>query len=422
MVGHQKTEVLVAGAGPVGLATALLLAERGIEVEIVDEQWRAAARSYALALHPSSLELLEPSGIAADLVKAGKKVDGIAFYQGRERVGSLSFAKLSSAFPFLLVLPQSALEESLAKKLEARCVRVQWNQRLAWLRPDKDKPVAEIEKLEKESSGYGIARTEWVVQGVREVEAEFVVGADGHRSIVRRDLEIPFEEVGTSETYGVFEFAADYEEDNEVRVVFDGNGTSVLWPLGEGRFRFSFPLLESEMQYRRTKSRLYVHVDDQPFPHLGLEQLDALLRARAPWFHANVTDMAWAIGIRFEHRLAKSFGLQRVWLAGDAAHLAGPVGVHSMNRGIQEGHALSKAIISVLRDRKPLRDVETCGKELRAPWEPLLGLGGAPIVDDDAPAWVKDNAQRIPGCIPASGAHLETLLSQLGMKLGNSRT
>ena len=58
MFGKRHSEILVVGAGPVGLYTALLLAEQGLDVEIVDGQWSTAARSYALALHPRSLELL----------------------------------------------------------------------------------------------------------------------------------------------------------------------------------------------------------------------------------------------------------------------------------------------------------------------------------------------------------------------------
>ena len=57
MFQRQVPQVLVIGAGPVGLFTALLLAERGLKVQIIDEQWRSATRSYGLALHPSSLRL-----------------------------------------------------------------------------------------------------------------------------------------------------------------------------------------------------------------------------------------------------------------------------------------------------------------------------------------------------------------------------
>jgi 2-polyprenyl-6-methoxyphenol hydroxylase-like FAD-dependent oxidoreductase len=413
MGGRRKIEVLVAGAGPVGLATALMLAKRDIQVDVIDEQWRAASRSYALALHPSTLQLLDEVGIAKDLVRAGRTLERIAFYEGHERKSDVTFRELDGPFPFLLVLPQSALEEALVKELEKLNVRVQWNRRLAWLDTNKELPVAEIETLEKESSGYGIARTEWAVQSVGETEAAFVIGADGHRSIVRRELESSFDELGPAESFAVFEFAADYTDD-EVRVVFDDEESAVLWPLGGGRFRFNFSVREHELVRRPAKSRLYVQVDDESFPHLGADHLRQLIRTRAPWFDADVSDLAWSLGVRFETRLVSTIGQQRVWLAGDAAHIGGPVGVHSMNRGIQEGHALQAAMHGILRKGDPLQRLEDEGSSLREPWERLMA---DPTVNDDAPPWVRRFSTRVPRCLPASGADLEALMGQLGLSL-----
>ena len=56
---EERTEVLVVGAGPVGLLTAILLAEAGIEVRIIDREARTTVRSYACALHPRTLRLLQ---------------------------------------------------------------------------------------------------------------------------------------------------------------------------------------------------------------------------------------------------------------------------------------------------------------------------------------------------------------------------
>ena len=73
----SSTEALVVGAGPVGLFAALKLAREGIEVEIIDSQWRSAARSYALALHASTLELLDGFGLSDSLLEAGRKVASV---------------------------------------------------------------------------------------------------------------------------------------------------------------------------------------------------------------------------------------------------------------------------------------------------------------------------------------------------------
>ena len=62
MLRHEQTEVLVTGAGPVGMLTALLLARGGVRVRIIDQDWRTASRTYACALHPHSLKLLDKLG------------------------------------------------------------------------------------------------------------------------------------------------------------------------------------------------------------------------------------------------------------------------------------------------------------------------------------------------------------------------
>jgi 2-polyprenyl-6-methoxyphenol hydroxylase-like FAD-dependent oxidoreductase len=106
----QDTEVLVVGAGPVGLLTTLLLAEAGIQAQIIDLGKGTATRSYACALHPASIQLLARLGLADALMHAGRRVSRAAFYQGETRQAELSFESLPGDFPFVLVVPQSALE------------------------------------------------------------------------------------------------------------------------------------------------------------------------------------------------------------------------------------------------------------------------------------------------------------------------
>src|SRR5690606_8964144 len=82
MFGREKTDVLVVGAGPVGLFTALHLARHGVRVQIVDKEWRTGAHSYALALHAASLRLLDDLGLRARVLEHAYRVDTVAFYDG----------------------------------------------------------------------------------------------------------------------------------------------------------------------------------------------------------------------------------------------------------------------------------------------------------------------------------------------------
>ena len=114
---------LVVGAGPVGLFTALLLADQGVPVRIVDEEFRTAAHSYALALHPRSLQLLDRAGVTADLLRQGYRVETVAFYEGSQRRGEMKLADVGGDFPYVLVMPQSVLEGVLERRLKEHGVK-----------------------------------------------------------------------------------------------------------------------------------------------------------------------------------------------------------------------------------------------------------------------------------------------------------
>jgi len=412
----HETEVLVAGAGPVGMLAALALAERGVEVEVVDEEWRPAARSYALALHPATLELLDEAGLARDLFAEGHRLRRVAFYEGAERRAEISLADLPGAFPFLLVLPQRGLERVLEERLAGRGVKVRWNHRLDRLVLDGGRPIATVERLAKESTGYSVATTVWVVEAESTVTARAVVGADGHRSRVRQALGVELEELGEPELYAVFELTSDAPELDEVRVVLDERGTSVLWPLGGDRFRWSFQVESATVDVARPdKSRLAVQVGRHAYPYLSREDLAGLVERRAPWFEGSIGDLEWSVAVRFERRLATSFGRDLVWLAGDAAHLAPPVGVHSMNAGLAEAHDLADRIARVLKNGTAPDVLETWGRERRGAWQRLLA--GRVEAGPEASDWVRRHAERILPCLPGTGQDLDRLAGQLDLRL-----
>ncbi len=419
MFHKRETDVLVVGAGPVGLFTALQLARRGVAVEIVDSQQRPAARSYALALHPSSLALLDEIGLLDELVAHGHRIHTVAFYDGVERRCALDLSRLPAAFPFALVLPQQAFEQALETRLREEKLEVQWCHRLRDLETGGKRVVAKLDKLGREPGGYAVATTGWVVDKTLQTWASYVIGADGHHSAVRRALGVELEDLGESRFFGVFELTADAEDLREVRVVLDKDTTNVLWPLGGGRFRWSFQL-EDDWEFlpdTRVKKRLAVQLGDEAFPYLDEACLQELLAARAPWFDARVDEILWSIAIRFENRLAPSFGRRNVWLAGDAAHLAAPMGVHSMNVGLREGYDLAEHLGDILQHGASPDQLEAYGEACEAEWRKLLGAGPGLVVGAEADAWVRQHAERLPACVPTSGADLSTLLSQAGLQL-----
>lgn len=402
MFRHPDPEVLVVGAGPVGLVAALFLQQDGVRVEVVDTHERTTQHSYALAIHPSTLRVLDEAGLSQPLIAAGRKLTRVAFYEGQAKRAEIDYSRLDSSHPYLLVVRQSLLERAAEEALRARKLHVLWGHRLQSLAVESGGVHAEIAKLDQVATGYPIARTEAVVVRTESIRPAFVIGADGYDSAVRRMMGIGMTVHGTGQSFSIFEVEATGELPAEARIMFDGELTSVYWPLEDGRCRWGFQIEDAE-QHAAT-----------------MERLEQLIATRAPWSTARATQIYWSTLAIFDSRLAETFGKGNVWLAGDAAHLAGPVGVHSMNAGIGEARELAARISRVQREGGGPAPLQQFAAETHETWRSLLPGGTALRALPEADPWVRQNAARILSCIPASGEELEPLLAQVGLARAGS--
>jgi 2-polyprenyl-6-methoxyphenol hydroxylase-like FAD-dependent oxidoreductase len=393
MFHHPDPEVLVVGAGPVGLVAALFLQEHGVRTEIVDMHQRTTPHSYALAIHPRALRALDEAGLADGLLAAGRRLTRVAYYDGSNRRAEIDYAALTTGHPYLLVVRQSDLERAAEDALRRKSLKVLWSHRLESMDVGEGKVRADVAKLDQVGTGYAVARSEWVVAHRETARPSFVIGADGYDSTVRRLAGIEMTAHGAPQIFSVYEIEAQGELPSEVRVILDADATSVYWPLEEGRCRWGF------------------EIRDQSEHAPTMERLAQLLAARAPWWTARPTEIYWSTLGLFESRLARSFGAGPVWLAGDAAHQAAPVGVHSMNAGLVEARDIGTGMSCVLRSGGSVSLLEAAAASARAAWQALLG--GEVRALQGADPWVARHAARICSCIPASGEDLETLLGQI---------
>jgi 2-polyprenyl-6-methoxyphenol hydroxylase-like FAD-dependent oxidoreductase len=400
MFRHPDPEVLVVGAGPVGLAAALFLQQHGVRVEVVDMDQRTTQQSYALAIHPSTLRILDEAGLSEGLIRAGRKLTKVAYYEGLERRAEIDYSALASGHPYLLVVRQSLLERAAEEALRQKKLKVLWGHRLQALTTDGATVHAEVAKLDQVQTGYAVAGSEWVVVRSETIRPAYVIGADGYDSSVRRMAGIEMAEYG-GQVFSVYEIEATGELPAEVRVMLDPDLTSVYWPLEEGRCRWGF------------------QIQDASEHAASMERLQQLIAARAPWYTARPTQIYWSTLGLFESRVTRSFGKGGVWLAGDSAHLAAPVGVHSMNSGIVEARELAVRMTRILRAGGDAAQLEEFAATTRDAWQRLLGAATStgPRVRalPGADPWVQRTAQRILACVPASGDDLEPLLAQIGL-------
>ena len=131
-----------------------------------------------------------------------------------------------------------------------------------------------------------------------DLDVRFVIGADGHRSRVRRVLKADFPEVSPAQHYAVFEFQTDAELGEELRIVLAERTTDILWPLPGRCCRWSFELPDYHDPAERQKDRLFGSPGSAEYPVLTAENLKALLTARAPWFTGSIGEITWRNVVR----------------------------------------------------------------------------------------------------------------------------
>ena len=432
MFGDKPPQVLISGAGPVGLFTALCLARRGVAVRVVDTGVWACSHSYALGLHPQTLPLFAEVGLLERVLHSCYPVNSVAL-AGADGVHERVALSDYPATECLAVLRQDVLEGLLERALQEQGVQVDWRHEVAEIEPGRDGARAKINRFEKESRGYIIAHTEWVVASSSTVDVPYVIGADGHNSRVRHALGYQFPEVGPAQYFAVFELSASADLRNEMTITLGDGTADVLWPLPGGECRWSFLLPDYKDQeaegihdallhsgfgdfpVERTKDRVF-RSEGRGNDLLSEGNLHRLLAQRAPWFQYTLTGIRWRTVVRFERRLAPAFGEGRLWLAGDAAHLTGPVGIQSMNVGLAEGYDLAKALAGVIRDGASPDTLDAYSQHWSAQWRDLHGQTMSLEPLPGADPLVAAHAGELLSMLPAHGERLEALAGKFRLK------
>jgi 2,4-dichlorophenol 6-monooxygenase len=322
MTGPDDTEVLVVGAGPVGLFAACELLRRGVRVRIIDRAEQPADQPRALALWPRALDILADLGIGERLHRASIPVAGFRYYSlGKELADFAIPASLQARH-----LPQPHTERLLTERLHELGGKAEHGVRL----------------LDFDDLDFGgrIDATDGVTAVVTQngsdlerIRARFVIGADGASSIVRRLIGAGFE----GSTYELAFALVDARVDGELpadRLLYyqAPTGTLMIAPLPDRVFRI-----------------LAVIPGGAPAGHrVTVEAMQELLDARGPG-GVTITEPVWQTVYRVHARQATEYQRGRVFLAGDAAHVHSPAGGQGMNNGIQDAYNLAWKLAAVLQ-------------------------------------------------------------------------
>ncbi len=305
----DRTQVLIAGAGPVGLSLALGLARCGVRSVIIEKNPSTSEKSRAPGIWTRTLEIFDGWGVADEFISAGTFLSHVGIWtvgDPEPRVET-SFDSLRGTTPHagILILAQSKTEAILAGIL-------------------RDEPLADVrfssELLDWSETAEGVIARIASPSGETSISASYLVGCDGAHSRVREKLGLQLR----GKTYSAHVALADVQ-------LAAGD---IPWPrVGTGDGPLIGLRLEKELWRivaigsAAAKDR---KIDD--------EELDV-------WVRSVFGDVSykgiWTSTFDIHSRVCDSFRRNRVLLAGDAAHLNSPAGGQGMNSGIQDAHNLA---------------------------------------------------------------------------------
>ena len=319
--------VIVVGAGPVGLVTAVGLAREGIPVVVLESEPELFHDLRAGSFHPPSLEVLEPLGITEKLHETGIVVDK---WQLRDRlegvIAQMDLRVLGSEtpYPYRLHLEQHKLTPIVYEMLKrVPGAEVRFSHCVTGLTQNEDSVTVAVDTPD----------------GPRTLDARWVVGADGGRSPVRKACGIKFDGMTWPEKFALvstpydlgqlgFTYTAYISDPEQWCAVFKlpDEGPPGLW-----RFLYG------------------CKVDETDEEALSEDNIERRLQYVVP--RSERYEIKYKGIYRVHQRVAETFRRGRVLLAGDAAHLNNPIGGFGMNAGIQDAGSLIAKLSAVWHGR-----------------------------------------------------------------------
>lgn len=333
-------DVLLVGAGPVGLLLGNLLRQAGISTMMVEKRPLRSMQSKASTINPYSLAILRSLGLADEAIRRGKKLSELALFWNDSRLMKVDYRRVPSIYKFILSLSQPAAERMLEERYLASGGEM--------LRD------AEADAVSESEEGVQLSLTD-----KRALNAHFLIGCDGMRSTVRDLVGIGYE----GDDLGIELVLADCQLDPACQPPSE----RVWYFVREDHFAVVIPL-ESGLhriyvKRRPAEAQTPVNASREGFQNLldthGLGRL-------------RISQLTWSSKVTLNSRLATSFTTRRVFLCGDAAHVFPPLGGLGMNTGFQDAIGLAWRLSAVLRGASSGDALRAYNEERRSMAEALI--------------------------------------------------
>lgn len=339
----SRSQVVISGGGPVGLICAYALARRGVTVTVLDQNSELQDDPRAATTHPATLELLDGLGVIDQVIEQGLIAEDFEFWDRPtgEKIATFDHAVLvdDTKFPFVVQCEQFKLAKIfLAKLQDETSVTVLFNHDVTGFDHTAD----------------GVTVTASTPDGEKTFEGDWLIGADGGRSVVRKSAGIGFEGFTWAERFLVLSTPFDFKAERGMsfrNYIADPdewcNCFKVAADGPPGLWRLVFPA-DPEANEEALLADDFVQ-----------EKMQKFFKRDSDYdiVHRNLYNV--------HQRVASTFRLGRILLAGDSAHVNNSIGGMGLNGGIQDAVNLTDKLAAVIIDGEDERLMDLYDKQRR---------------------------------------------------------
>ena len=321
-MNDHKEEVVIVGAGPVGLLLGCWLRKLGVGVRVLEKRATRSTQSKAVSMNAYSLAILHALGIYDQFDAVGKRLQDLHLYWQQKRLMHVNYRRLPSKYNYSLCLVQPKTEALLEAHFLASGGILQRGVEVVRLQADSDAVYVYAHHAET-------GREE-------RLTAQYLVGCDGSKSMVREQLGLSF----TGRDHGTGFIMVDGT------ISWSGDVKRVHYFVSEDAFFILIPLSDD-------KHRIIIRTpnnDKEKIVGNKLAVYQDLIMKYGP-SGLILHDIVWESNTTYHNRLAEHYGYGRVLLAGDASHIFSSIGGLGMNTGFQDALALAWRLAGILRKR-----------------------------------------------------------------------
>jgi 2-polyprenyl-6-methoxyphenol hydroxylase-like FAD-dependent oxidoreductase len=306
----MDTDVLIVGAGPVGLFLANECSRRGLRWRLIEKRSSQSEHSKALAIFPRTMEIFDMAGVVSPFLEAANRVTSVTVETRERKLAHMQFAPEETPYSFIAMVPQDVTEKLLVEALRRKGGDVEYETKFV--------SAVQHEDQQEDQQEDGVSVTLDHQGEPIKLKASFVVGCDGAHSAVRHQLNLPFE---GAEYKGSFLLAdvetSDILPTHEMELCPSELGPVAIFPMSA------------------TRRRVVATIENEEGDVPSLDLVRKVLAQRAPT-GIEARALHWSSYFHIQHRQVTRLRQGRIFIAGDAAHIHSPFGGQGMNTGLHD--------------------------------------------------------------------------------------